>query len=80
MDLLETIDSLQTSIVLSGNDEVNAILSDGISSLNGLTDGWALLLQSLDLIQLKFKGALTKQQATDLAVIQKAVKKMVYRT
>jgi hypothetical protein len=39
MDLLETIDPLKSSIASSGNDEVNAILSDGTSCLNGLTDG-----------------------------------------
>jgi hypothetical protein len=79
MELLDTIEALQMSLVSSNNEQANAFLAEGMSSLNGLTDGWAQLLESIDLVYKQFGSELTPVQLQELKEIQSAVNKLVYQ-
>jgi hypothetical protein len=48
--------------------------------LNGLTDGWARLLESVDLVYKQFGSDLTQVQLQELKKFKKTVSKVVYRT
>ena len=80
MELLDAIEALQMSLVSSNNEQANALLAEGMSSLNGLTDGWAQLLESADLVYKQFGTELTQVQLQELKIIQSAVSTVVHRT
>jgi hypothetical protein len=80
MELFNAIEALQMSLVSSNNEQANAHLEEGMSSLNSLTDGWALLLESVYLVYKQFGSELTQIQLQELKKIQKTVSKVVYRT
>ena len=80
MELLDAIEALQMSLVSSNNEQANALLAEGMSSLNGLTDGWAQLLESVDLVYKQFGTEFTQVQLQELKIIQSTVSKVVHRT
>ncbi len=48
-------------------------------ALNGLTDGWAILLESIEVVQREFNSELNEYQLTMLDIIQNSLLKVVYR-
>ena len=78
-DLLEAIKEFQKSLDVSGNTEASVLVLEGMSCLNGLTDGWAQLLESLSLANNKYASSFTQQQSTLLKQIHGTVYKLVYR-
>lgn len=77
--LFEAIKRLKGSLSSSGNEESDELLAEGMSSLNGLTDGWALLLESINTVIKNHSVTLSEQQNAELNKIRSAVHKMVYR-
>ena len=80
IELLDAIEALQMSLVSSNNEQANAILVKGMSSLNGLTDGWAQLLESADLVYKQFNTELTQVQLCELKRIQSTVSIILHST
>lgn len=78
-DLFEAIEELQKSLTSSGSEEAGELIAEGMSCLNGLTDGWALLLESLNTAASKYSSSFSKQQITELNKIQSAVHKVLHR-
>ncbi len=78
-ELFEAIENLQQELSSSGREEVSSLISEGMSGLNGLTDGWAYLLEHLDSAKLKYGSSFTSQQNAKLSKIQKVVHRAVYR-
>ncbi|KZY34366.1 hypothetical protein A3740_17530 [Oleiphilus sp. HI0068] len=78
-DLFDAIEGLQASLVSTGNEHASNQIADGLSSLNGLTDGWAQLLESINNARCEFGSALTEEQTNQINKIQSAVHKIVYR-
>lgn len=62
-----------------GNGEAASEIAQGFSCLNGLTDGWTLLMESLEKVKRDYSGTFSKVQETDLENIYSCVRKVVYR-
>ena len=77
MELFDAIEALQMSLVSSNNEQANALLAEGLSCLNGLTDGWAQLLESVDLVYKHFGTELTQVQLQELKKIQSTVSRVL---
>jgi hypothetical protein len=54
-------------------------LRAGFACLNGLTDGWALLLESLDRVHAMCSDALSAVDLADLAALRADARRMVHR-
>lgn len=78
-ELVEAVENLQNDLASSGNEEAGKLIKEGISGLNGLTDGWAYLLESLEATTRKHGARFSRQQNADFDIIIGAVKKIVYR-
>jgi hypothetical protein len=63
----------------SGQMEAAKEISSGFACINGLTDGWALFMDSIGEVQAKYGSRLPADQSSDLKTIQRIVKKVVYR-
>jgi len=55
-------------------------LRRGFSCLNGLTDGWALLMESIDRTLAEDSDTMQSVYSDELKAMLRAVKKAVYRT
>lgn len=71
--LVQTIDD-------GGQQEVAKRLREGFSCLNGLTDGWAILMESIETTVSQDQGKLQSEDLTELEGMLKVVRKAVYRT
>ena len=80
MELLEAVEALQMSLVSSQNEQANALLVKGMSSSNGLIDGWIKLLTAFDLVEEQFSTTLTQAQCQALNKIQSSIKELVHRS
>ncbi len=78
-DLFEAIEKLQSSLSSSGNEAAGELLSEGLSNLNGLTDGWVLLLDAVNTANNNYGATFSEQQGSELNKIKSAVHKVVHR-
>jgi hypothetical protein len=68
-----------TKIQSQGNNAAADELRFGFSCLNGLTDGWALLMESIEKTVSGQRGKIENTELSELSDILKVVKKVVYR-
>ena len=66
-------------LVHSGHTEAAEEIQSGYSCLNGLTDGWALFMESIEKVLANHERHLPADQSSELKVMLKFVKKLVYR-
>ena len=78
-DLFKAIEQLQQELSASGSQKASALISEGISGLNGLTDGWAHLLEHLNMANEKYGSSFNLKQKENLAQIQTVIHKVVHR-
>jgi hypothetical protein len=78
-EFFQDFESLVRRIDESGQTDAADCLRNGYASLNGLTDGWALLLESIVATISKSKGDLESDDLRELERMLKLVKKTVYR-
>ena len=66
---------------LAGEGHTGAVdeLRSGFGCLNGLTDGWAQFLESIDRVRSTEAKRFTKDERQALERIRSAVRKIVYR-
>jgi hypothetical protein len=62
-----------------GNLSAAQELHSGFSCLNGLTDGWALLMESIDKTIATSQGNIGSKEMAELNDLLKLVKRVVYR-
>jgi len=62
-----------------GNTAAAQELRSGFARLNGLTDGWALLMESIERTIATNRGTIGKADMLELHDMLKGVKKVVYR-
>jgi hypothetical protein len=79
-EFFQAVRDLAAELESQGSHSAAGELAAGLSYLNGLTDGWALLLESLEGVQRDYSSLLTVQQADALAAMVRAAHKAVYRT
>jgi hypothetical protein len=73
------VTDLVTRLEGKGHQGAAARLRDGYASLNGLTDGWALFLESIDGVLATASREFDHADRQALKVIRAAVHKAVYR-
>jgi len=78
-ELFDAIRKLQNSVMISDNKDAAREIADGFSCLNGLTDGWTLLMEALEKVKIEHANKFNKAQEKDLEDIISCVKKVVYR-
>jgi hypothetical protein len=62
-----------------GHEQVATTLREGLQSMNGLTDGWALLLQAIEKAQQRASPALLPTHRHALESLRLAAHSAVYR-
>jgi hypothetical protein len=70
---------LATRMEHAGHSEAAAEVRHGASCVNGLTDGWALLMDSMELTIRRYGESLPPDQLADLRNAFEAARKAVYR-
>ena len=78
-ELFAVLRDLIDRIEKKGNVMAARELRAGFSCLNGLTDGWALLMESIDRTIVGNRGKIEREEMSELHHMLKAVKKAVYR-
>ena len=75
----EELEDLAARMERSCHVEASAEVRRGISCVNGLTDGWVMLMDSLDLVIAQHSQGLPFDQRDDLRRAREAAQKAVYR-
>lgn len=78
-ELFEAVTQLQTRLDRGGQSGAAAALGGGFACLNGLTDGWALFLESIEKVRALHEKQLAEEDRQALAAIHAAVKRAVHR-
>ena len=74
----DAVGELAASLETSGCDRAASTLRQGLRSLNGLTDGWALLLQAIEEVQASERSLPVKDRDV-LEELRRAAHTGVYR-
>ena len=77
-ELLAAVADLMTWLEASGHPQAAAELREGYRCLNGLTDGWALVLESIEKVETTHAPRWPRDEQETLKLIRKAVHKAVY--
>jgi hypothetical protein len=75
--LFHATNAIVASLDQSGHRSEAEILKNGLASLNGLTDGWALFLDAIQ--EVEKSDAFTDPEKKTIAEIHDAVYEAVYR-
>jgi hypothetical protein len=78
-ELVQAVLDLADQLDQTGHHSSAARLRDGLGCLNGLTDGWALLLEAIEKVHSE-SGHFRKSDRQALGTIQSAVVGIVYRS
>ena len=70
---------LTDRIEKDGNENAAAELRKGFSGLNGLTDGWALLMDSIQMVLTAEKATISQANHTELSSMLHVAKRVVSR-
>jgi hypothetical protein len=77
-ECLQAIEGLISRLALGGHQQAADGLRDGYRCLNGLTDGWALFLESVEAVRATQSGRLSPEDRQALEAIRAAAHKAVY--
>ncbi len=78
-EFFAALSDLVSRIEKQGNIVAANELRFGFSCLNGLTDGWALLMESIEKTVNGQRGKIGKTEISELSDMLKVVTKVVYR-
>jgi hypothetical protein len=78
-EILAAIRGLIADLGRTGHPEAATGLVDGLACLNGLTDGWALLLEAIGRVRAADSGRFSPDQRRALDSIRAAVHGVVHR-
>jgi hypothetical protein len=78
-ELILAAADLISSLESRGQRAAANTLRDGLRCVDGLTDGWALLLESTKTLQAEFSSSLDQSQRRQLQQIADAAFELVYR-
>ena len=77
-ELLEAVAGLMTRLEAGGHSQAAAEIREGYRCLNGLTDGWALFLEAIEMVETTFAPRWPRDEQKALKVVRKAVHHAVY--
>ena len=78
-DYFDELERLASRMEHGDNSEAAAEVRYGVACVNGLTDGWAMLMDSLEKTIALHGKSLPRDQADDLENAFQAARKAVYR-
>ena len=78
-EFFQNIEKLIQGLDATGKREAANELRDGLSCLNGFTDGWALFMESIDKVISREKDLLPKATLEELESLLETVREMVTR-
>jgi hypothetical protein len=78
-ELFRALDELLARLERDGHHDAVTELKHGLSGLNGLTDGWAFFLNSIDRVYAAGTKRFARDDRGTLATIRSAVRRIVYR-
>jgi hypothetical protein len=78
-EFFQAVADLTAKLEVGGHVDAATTLRDGIGCLNGLTDGWALLLDSIEKVQASHARGFTADERNALEIIRATVHAAVYR-
>jgi hypothetical protein len=72
-EFLQAVRELMTRLRASGHEDAIAQLKQGFKYMNGMADGWALLMSSIDTVQANFGPRFTPEEREALVAIRAEV-------
>ncbi|MBI4829892.1 MAG: hypothetical protein HY804_14030 [Nitrospinae bacterium] len=78
-EFFQAVRSLAERMEHGGHTEAARELRDGFACLNGLTDGWAMLMESVDKVIAAHGKALSPGDTAELKEMSRAIGKIVRR-
>ena len=78
-EFFQAVAELIAKLEATGHADAAVELKSGFGCLNGLTDGWALFLDSIEKVQASHAKRLPPDEKKSLASIRAAVRTAVYR-
>jgi hypothetical protein len=78
-ELFQAVAELTARLEAGGHRDAATALRDGFGCLNGLTDGWALFLQSIEKVAKTYAKRFAPDERRALAAIRAAVHQAVHR-
>ena len=78
-EFFEDIEHYQKELLESGHNHASKEIQEGLDCINGLTDGWALFMESLEKVSNEYAAEFSEKQNEKLANFLTIVKKAVYR-
>lgn len=78
-DFFTAISKLAERLDEIGPKQAANALRSGLSCLNGLTDGWAMLLESIEKILSEYRDQISVAELSELLAMRDIVKAVVYR-
>ena len=73
------VQALQKELENNGEFEAAKEIKEGIGLINGLTDGWAMFLESLNKVNLEYSSSFSTEQKEKLSYYIKLTHKVVHR-
>lgn len=78
-ELQRSVANLVTKLNKHGHTEAATELQDGLSCLNGMTDGWAALADAIEKVISDYAKTLSTGDLQELEKVSVVVKDIVYR-
>jgi len=78
-EYFHAVEDLIARLKAAGHRQAAEELTDGYRCLNGLTDGWALLLEAVDRVQATYSEGFSRGDQQALEALRAAAHKVVYR-
>ena len=78
-ELFRAVAELASKLEAGGHLDAATELRSGLGCLNGLTDGWALFLESIEKVKATHAKRFAQDEREALAAIRAAVHTAVYR-
>ena len=78
-DVVRAVQALAASLESQGHSQAADELKSGVRCLNGLTDGWALLLTSIEKVQRMTGDTVPHAEGLALASLQNEVRSVITR-
>lgn len=78
-EFFEDINRFQHELSNSGHENLVNDIQKGLGCINGLTDGWALFMKSLEGIADKYSSELSDANKQQLSEFLEITKKIVFR-
>ena len=78
-EYIEAVRSLVADLAATGHEAASEELREGFACLNGLTDGWAALVEAADAVRDRHVSGLSPSQRTRLAEVRRVARRVARR-